>query len=137
MGPWKPGKSWNLKILIPGFERPGIWTYRSIFLIISIAEFSCCTSFEMTSLTTTTDWTLLTYSVCVISMSVNCNTAFIENMCILLHVKSSWIHWKDPGILHWNVLENSGILYIKMCMNPLVVSRTTWLENLLVLRGIW
>jgi len=53
-GPWKPGKSWNLKIWISDLESYGIfvevleslgiWTYRSIFLIISILEFSCCTS---------------------------------------------------------------------------------------------
>jgi len=52
--PWKPGMSWNLKIWIPGLESPGIvlevlespgiWTYRSIFLIISIQEFSRYTS---------------------------------------------------------------------------------------------
>ena len=56
-GPWKPGKSWNLKILIPGLqspgifvevlESPGIWTYRSIFLIISVQEFSHYTSSEI------------------------------------------------------------------------------------------
>jgi len=53
-GPWKPGKSWNLKIWIPGLESPGIfvevlespglWTYRCIFLIISVQEFSHYTS---------------------------------------------------------------------------------------------
>ena len=51
------GKSWNLKIWIPGLESPGIfvevlegpgiWTYRSIFLIISVQEFSHYTSFEI------------------------------------------------------------------------------------------
>ena len=46
-GPWKPGKSWNLKIWIPGLESPGIWTYRSIFLIISVQEFSRYTSSEI------------------------------------------------------------------------------------------
>jgi len=53
-GPWKPGKSWNFKIWIQGLESPGIFvevlespgicTYRSIFLIISIQEFSHYTS---------------------------------------------------------------------------------------------
>ena len=56
-GPGKPGKSWNLKIWIPGQESPGIFvevlespgigTFRSIFLIISIQEFSCYTSSEI------------------------------------------------------------------------------------------
>ena len=50
-------KNWNLKIWIPGLESPvlfveflespGIWTYRSIFLIISIQEFSRYTSSEI------------------------------------------------------------------------------------------
>ena len=50
-------KTWNLKIWIPGLESPGIfvevlespgnWTYRSIFLIISIQEFSRYTSSEI------------------------------------------------------------------------------------------
>jgi len=54
---WKPGNSWNLKIWIPGLESPGIfvvvleshgiWTYRSIFLIISLYEFSRYTSSEI------------------------------------------------------------------------------------------
>jgi len=52
-----PGKFWNLKIWIPGLESPGsfvevldspgIWTYRFIFLIISIQEFSRYTSSEI------------------------------------------------------------------------------------------
>jgi len=56
-GPGKPGKSWNFKIWIPGLESPGIfvevlespgiWTHRSIFLIISIQEFSHYTSSEI------------------------------------------------------------------------------------------
>ena len=58
-GPRKPGKSWNLKISIPGLESPGICievldlespgiqTYRSIFLIISGEEFSHYTSSEI------------------------------------------------------------------------------------------
>ena len=56
-GPSKPGKSWNLKIWIPGLEssgnfvevleRSGIWTYRSIFLIISVQEFSRYISSEI------------------------------------------------------------------------------------------
>ena len=56
-GPWKPGKSCNFKIWIPGqkrpgifvgdLERPGIWTYRSIFLTISVQEFSRYTSSEI------------------------------------------------------------------------------------------
>ena len=50
-------KTWNLKIWIPGLESPGIfvellespgiWTYKSIFLIISIQEFSHYTSSEI------------------------------------------------------------------------------------------
>jgi hypothetical protein len=46
-----------LKIWIPGLEspgifvvvleNPGIWTYTSIFLIISVQEFSCYTSSEI------------------------------------------------------------------------------------------
>ena len=50
-------KTWSLKIWILGLEShkffvevlesPGIWTYRSIFLIISIQEFSCYTSSEI------------------------------------------------------------------------------------------
>jgi len=56
-GPWKPRKSLNLKIWIRGLESPGIfvevlespgiWTYRSMFLIISIQEFSRYTSSEI------------------------------------------------------------------------------------------
>ena len=56
-GPWKPGKCLNLKFWIPGLESPaifvevlespGIWTYRSIFLIISLQEFSHYTSSEI------------------------------------------------------------------------------------------
>jgi len=56
-GPWT-GKSLNLDsrgLEIPGIfvevlESPGIWTYRSIFLIISIQEFSHYTSFEVWAL---------------------------------------------------------------------------------------
>ena len=81
----------SLEIFVEVFDSPGFWTYWSIFLITSIQEFDHYTSSEMTSLTTT-HCTLLTYSVCVISMSVHCSTAFIENMCILSCVKSSWIH---------------------------------------------
>ena len=50
-------RSWNLKIWIPGLESPGFfvevlespgfWTYRSIFLIISVQEFSRYTSSEI------------------------------------------------------------------------------------------
>ena len=34
-------------IFVEVLESPGIWTYRSIFLIISVKEFSCYTSSEM------------------------------------------------------------------------------------------
>ena len=91
-------------IFVELLESPGIWTYRSIFLIISIQEFSRYTSSEMLSLTTT-DYTLLTYSVYVISMSVHCGAAFIENMCTFSNVKSSQIHWNGCGIWRWKVLE--------------------------------
>ena len=57
LGPSKPRKSLNLKLWIPGLESPGIfvevlespgiWTYRSIFLIISVQEFNHYTSSEI------------------------------------------------------------------------------------------
>jgi len=98
-GPWKSGKSWNLKIWIPGqespwifvevLESPGISTYRSIFLIISIQEFSHYT--------------------------------FSELWVYILRVKGSWIHWNGPWIWHWKVLESAGIWDVKMCMNPALI----------------
>ena len=100
-GPWKPGKSWNLKIWFLGLESPGIfvevlespgiWTYRSIFLIISIHEFSRYTSSKI--------WVYL------------------------LSVKSLWIHWKGPWIWHWKVLESPGIWDVKMYMNPDIIKQ--------------
>jgi len=67
----------SAEMFVGVLESPGIWTSRSIFLIISIPELSRYT------LITTTDYTLLTYSVSVNSMSFHYSTAFIENVCIL------------------------------------------------------
>ena len=88
-------------------ESPGIWTYRSIFLIKRVQEISRYTSSEMSNLITTTNCMLLTYSVCVSSMSVHCSAALIENMCIFRVVRS------------WNfTLGSPGIWDLKMCMSP-------------------
>ena len=43
---WIPGLE-SPGIFVAVLESPGIWKYRSIFLIISIQEFSCYTSSEI------------------------------------------------------------------------------------------
>jgi len=87
-GPWKCGKSWIWKFCFHAWNfciDPGIWTYQSIFLMISVQEFSRYTSSEMLSLATTY-CTLLTYSFVLFQCLVHCSAAFIENICIFLHI---------------------------------------------------
>ena len=78
------------RIFVEVLESPGIWTYRSIFLIISIQECSCYTSSET--------WVYL----CALKVR-----EFIEKV---LEV--------DIG-RSWKVLESPGIWDVKMCINPL------------------
>jgi len=98
-GPWKPGKSWNLKIWIPGLERPGIF--------VEVPESPGI-------------WHIDLYYISNHKHTAIQSLHFFRNMGVSLHVKSLWIHWKVPWIWHWKVLESPGIWDVKMCMNPVL-----------------
>jgi len=102
-GPWKPVKSCNLKIWIPGLESagifvevlesPGIWTYRSrsrtIFLI-SVQEFSVksCTLLFVLFQSLSTE-ALLSLKICLYCHVLRVHE-FIEKV-LEFDIERSWI----------------------------------------------
>ena len=92
-------------IFVEVLESPGIWR----FIIINHY-----TSSQMPSLTTT-HCTLLTHSVCVISLSIQCGAAFIENKGV--YFLPLRVHEFIEKVLEFD-LESSGIWGVKTCMNP-------------------